>query len=222
MGKRKILLLEDNEALHDTIREVLEDDGFEVTSLYDGKSAQDSLYESSFDLLLLDVNVPHLSGFELLKEARERGVNTPALFITSRDTMVDVEEGFSSGADDYIRKPFAIKELLLRINSILLRRFMHPSSKRVEITKDLSFDMQQDILYRGDEQINISIKTKSLLKLLLERRGEIVTHEVILDRLWDYDETSSDDALRTYIKELRKVIGKEQIQSHKRLGYQLR
>ncbi len=219
--KKKILLLEDDEALHDTLKDILEDEGYAVTSAYDGDMADDLLYESSFDLLILDVNVPAQSGFELLKSARGRGVMAPALFVTSRDSLEDVEEGFLSGADDYIRKPFAIKELVLRVKSMMLRRFSHPIDKRVEIAHNIFYDTINGGVFDKDEKINLSSKTDALLKLLLERRGSIVTHEVIAQRLWSFDETPSDDALRTYIKELRKLLGKEKIVSHKRLGYQL-
>jgi len=113
--KAKLLLLEDDSALNETITEYLEEQGYEVVSVFDGDEAQDRVYETPFDLLLLDVNVPGIDGFSLLKAARETGTKTPAIFLTSRRALADVESGFESGAEDYLRKPFALKELLLRI-----------------------------------------------------------------------------------------------------------
>ncbi|HHB93977.1 MAG TPA: response regulator transcription factor, partial [Campylobacterales bacterium] len=119
MSKAKILLLEDDSNLNDTITEFLEDEGYVVDNAYNGYEAQDKLYESKYDLLLLDVNTPGVDGFSVLKEARENGVVSPSIFITSLDGVDDLERGFKSGCDDYIRKPFILKELLIRIETLL-------------------------------------------------------------------------------------------------------
>ncbi len=222
MKKAKILLLEDDSNLSETVCEFLEDAGYDVVTAYDGVSAQEKLYEQRFDLLLLDVNVPSPNGFELLKESRRNGVETPAIFITSLHDIADVESGYESGADDYIRKPFALKELLLRIESMRKRNFFHHAKERIALDEHISYDDTNAELYCGDERIMLHQKEAKLLKLLMQRRGEVVTHEVIQEYLWDFDETPSDTALRTYIKNLRKRIGKDKIVSHKRLGYQLR
>lgn len=222
MNPARLLLLEDDVTLHETLKEYLEEEGFEVVGAFDGESAQDLLFEQSFDLLILDVNVPRENGFALLRHARSHGIHAPALFITSRDAMEDVEEGFESGADDYLRKPFALKELFLRVQSMLRRRFSHPPDARIEIAQGVSYDMLAGTLYYHDEAVVLGNKQQRLLALLLQRRGEVVTHETIASHLWDFDETPSDDALRTYIKELRKIVGKERIISHKRTGYQFR
>ncbi len=222
MKKAKILLLEDDANLNETVCEFLEDENYEVISVFDGLQAQEKLYEQRFDLLLLDVNVPSPNGFELLKESRKNGVETPAIFITSLNSIDDVEAGYESGADDYIRKPFALKELLLRIQSIRKRNFFHHVDERIFIDEHISYHDTNAELYIDDKIISLHQKEAKLLKLLIQRRGEVIAHEVILEYLWDYDETPSDTALRTYIKNLRKRIGKDKIVSHKRLGYQLR
>ncbi len=220
MKKARILLLEDDVNLSETVEEYLSDEGYEVLCAYDGESAQDAIYEESFDLLLLDVNVPGPNGFELLKEARENGTATPAVFITSRNAMEDVESGFESGADDYIRKPFALKELLLRVQTILKRNFFHNPKERMDLGGGLAYDVEAGLLYRGGESVPLNDKMARLLKLFIQRKGEVISHEVIFEHLWNFDEEPSDTALRTYIKELRKLLGKERIVSHKRLGYQ--
>ncbi len=222
MEKAKILFLEDDAALHETVFEALEEEGYAVCGVYDGETAEDRLYETRFDLLLLDVNVPKLDGFGLLRRARARGVDTPALFLTTRDEAADVEEGFESGADDYVRKPFGLRELLLRVRSMLRRRFSHPADGRIDLGEGLAFDAQDGVLYRNGEAFSLGTKPRRLMTLLVERRGQVVSHEVIAEQLWDFDETPSDTALRTYIKALRKIVGKERIVSHKRTGYQFR
>ena len=121
--KTKILLLEDDLNLSDTVCDYLEEKGFEVICVYDGEEALSSIYENRFDLLLLDVNVPIKNGFQVLKEIRKDGNNTPAIYITSLNSVDSLEQGYSSGCDDYIRKPFELKELLIRIQTILKREF---------------------------------------------------------------------------------------------------
>jgi DNA-binding response OmpR family regulator len=222
MKNATILLLEDDTALHETLSEYLDEEGFEVVGCFDGESAEDQLYERSFDLLILDVNVPGKNGFEVLREARERGVETPALFLTTRDSAADAERGFESGADDYVRKPFSLKELLLRVQSMLRRRFSHPVSERLDLGGGLSFDLQNALLYDNGEPVKLAEKPRKLLELLLQRRGDVVTHEVINTHLWGFEETPSEEALRTYIKTLRSAVGKDRIISHKRTGYQFR
>lgn len=222
MKKATLLLLEDDVTLHETLREYLEEEGFEVVGLFDGEAAEDQLYERTFDLLILDVNVPGKNGFEVLRDARLHGVKTPALFLTTRDAEADVEKGFQSGADDYVRKPFSLKELSLRVQSMLRRRFSHPQNERMVLGDTLEFDLQNGLLYREGEPVKLADKPRKLLALLLQRKGEVVTHEVIIEHLWGFDENPSDDALRTYVKTLRNEIGKDRIVSHKRTGYQFR
>ena len=218
--KKAILLLEDDVVLHETLLEYLEEAGFDVHGAFDAEAAEELLYERTFDLLLLDVNVPKKNGFELLRCAREHGVQAPALFLTTRDGLDDVEKGFLSGADDYVRKPFALKELLLRVQSLLLRRFSHPLANRLDLEGGLSFDLEHAQLYRNDELIILAEKPRKLLSLLIAHRGEVITHEQIASHLWGFDEAPSDAALRTYIKTLRSLVGKARIVSHKRAGYQ--
>lgn len=218
--KKAILLLEDDVVLHETLLEYLEEAGFDVHGAFDAEAAEELLYERTFDLLLLDVNVPKKNGFELLRCAREHGVQAPALFLTTRDGLDDVEKGFLSGADDYVRKPFALKELLLRVQSLLLRRFSHPLANRLDLEGGLSFDLEHAQLYRNDELIILAEKPRKLLSLLIAHRGEVITHEQIASHVWGFDEAPSDAALRTYIKTLRSLVGKARIVSHKRAGYQ--
>ncbi len=216
---KKILLLEDDVNLSETVEEFLTEEGFEVEAVYDGQSAEERIYENAYDLFLFDVNVPSPNGFELLKSSREQGKTTPAIFITSLNSTDDLSKGFESGCDDYIRKPFALKELLLRVNNILQRNFYHNPNETLKIDSELSYDVKADELLRQGEKVALHNKEKLLLKLFLQHSNEQISHEVIYQHLWGFDEEPSDDALRTYIKNLRKVLGKDRIVSIKRYGY---
>jgi DNA-binding response OmpR family regulator len=217
--KAKILLLEDDTTLSDTVVEFLEESGFEVSPAYDGEEASELIYEQSFDLLLLDVNVPLLNGFELLKQKRSEGLTTPAIYITSLNSIESLEIGYDSGCDDYIRKPFALKELLFRVTTILKRGFFHQQSERISLDKEIEYDTDSNLLYVEQQEYKLNSKESLLLKLFLQNRGEVLSHDKIYETLWSYEESPSESSLRTYIKNLRKIIGKEKIVSIKKLGY---
>jgi DNA-binding response OmpR family regulator len=215
----KILLLEDDSNLNETVTEFLEEEGHDVISVYDGHEAQEKLYESKYDLLLLDINVPGIDGLDLLKESREEGVVAPAIYITSMDSVDDLERGFESGCDDYIRKPFALKELKIRVETLLKRGFFHEQKELIVIAENIHYDIKNNTLLIDSKTISLGNKESRLLKLFMKTEGEVIAHERIYKHLWDYDEEPSDTALRTYIKNLRKIIGKERIVSIKKQGY---
>lgn len=217
--KQRILLLEDDVTLNETVEEYLEENGYEVRAVFDGQEAAEAMYEKSFDLFILDVNVPFQDGFSLLKERREEDDKTPAIYITSLNSVESLEQGYESGADDYIRKPFALKELKLRVESILKRGYFHNNDDKINISDSLEFDINNSTLYKEGEEVSLNTKESKLLKLFLQHKNEPLSHERIYEALWDYDETPSDESLRTYIKNLRKHLGKERIVSIKKLGY---
>ena len=216
--KTKLLLLEDDLTLSETVLDYFEEEGFDVTTVYDGDEAQEIMYEEKFDLFLLDVNVPSQNGFELLKAVRKGGNTTPAIFITSLNSMTSLEEGFESGCDDYIRKPFELKELLLRVQTIIKREFSNKDVV-VQIDENISFNTGTNELKKDDEIVQLNFKEQKLLKFFLQNKDELLIHDRIYDYVWDYDEQYSDNSLRTYIKNLRKVLGKDRIVSLKKLGY---
>ncbi|MBE0491554.1 MAG: response regulator transcription factor [Sulfurospirillum sp.] len=217
--KAQLLLLEDDTNLSDTLCEFLDEQGYSVVPIYDGDAALDNAYENRYDLLLLDVNVPGINGFELLQELRAHGIKTPAIFLTSLNSLEDLSIGYESGCDDYIRKPFALKELLLRVQTLLRREFFHENSDLITLAQNVNYDLVNNELCVDGITQRLQNKEALLLKLFVQRRGEVVSHSVILDALWNYDETPSEEAVRTYIKNLRKILGKEAIISVKKLGY---
>ena len=214
----KILYLEDDIALSETVAEFLSDEGFDVVTVYGGDEALEAVYKGSFDMLLLDVNVPQINGFTLLQELRNANISTPAIFTTSLNSIDDLSRGYDCGADDYIKKPFLLKELLFRIKALLKREFK-TQSELTKITKDIDFNTLANELIVDNRKILLNPKEVLLLKLLLKHKNECVSFEKIYQSVWSFDEMHSDMSLRTYIKNLRKYIGKENILSIKKVGY---
>jgi DNA-binding response OmpR family regulator len=137
------------------------------------------------------------------------------------DSVEDLEKGFESGCDDYIRKPFSLKELLIRIETLLKRSFYHEVSEYIQLDEHIAYDITKENLLIDGQSVALGNKEAKLLKLFLKHKDEVLSHERIYKHLWDYDEEPSDSALRTYIKNLRKIIGKEKIVSIKKQGYKL-
>ncbi|MDD5405417.1 MAG: response regulator transcription factor [Sulfurovaceae bacterium] len=217
----KILLLEDDYTLNEIITEFLEERGFIVISAYDGEEVFDIIYENAFDIFLFDVKVPIQNGFDILKELRKTGIDTPTIFITSLFGINDVSTAFEIGCDDYLRKPFELQELYLRINSILKRNF-DKYNQQIEISHIVSFDFKNGkLLMKDAEEIILQAKEANILKTLLQNSNNIVTNEILIKSAWSFDETATEDSLRTHIKNLRKYIGKEYIQNIRGRGYML-
>jgi len=215
---RTILLLEDDTQLHSTIRQFLEHLGYRVVSTYDAHEAKEQLYEKRVDLMLLDVKVPYQNGFDLLAELREEGSDTPAIFITSLHTVEDLTRGFDAGCDDYIRKPFALKELQMRIEANLKKSFQTYDST-VHIDKDKIFDINKYELRVDGMSVPLKQKESRLLAYLLSHPDETLAYERLYHALWEYDEEPRPASLRTYIHTLRSHLGRERIETVKNIGY---
>jgi len=215
---QKLLLLEDDLQLSDTVKQFLEFKGYEVYCAYDGFEAQNIMYEKHIDLMLLDVKVPYLDGFEFLKKVRTEGRELPAIFITSLNSVEDVEKGFAIGCDDYIRKPFALKELLVRVESLLKRSF-GTHDENVDLGNGVLFNTKEMILLKNKIKIPLKTKELKLLSLFLQHTNKLLDYEKINEALWEYDEEPSSGSLRTYIKILRSTIGKDKIETIKNIGY---
>lgn len=216
--KLKILLLEDDIELNDTVTRFLTHEGFEVFQSFDANDAKDRVFEQSFELWLFDVKVPFQSGVDLLNELRKEGYDTPAIFITSLSSVDDVSLGFESGCDDYIRKPFALKELKSRIEAVVRRRY-GATGERIIIDETYSFDPLDRELYKADERVGLKPKEVSLLALFLKHKEHILTKENIFEELWSYGEEPNEGSLRTFVKVLRQHLGKSSIETIKDVGY---
>lgn len=218
MAQPTILLLEDDLQLSDTVKQFLEYSGYKVYPAYDASEAKDILYEKSIDLMLLDIRVPHQNGFDFLQEVRDSGNFTPAIFTTSLNSVDDVTQGFDIGCDDYIRKPFALKELGARVEAILKRNF-GTQNNLVSIGDDYSFDIKGSFLMHHGKKVALKNKETKLLALFLKHPNALLSYEAIFEVLWEYDETPSQGSLRAYINTLRQYLGKERIETVKHSGY---
>ena len=213
----KILLLEDDLILNEIIEEFLQDLGYEVHCVYDGMEASETIYDEHFDLLILDVNVPNITGFEFLKNLREVSITTPAIFITSLNSIEDIEEGFNVGADDYLKKPFELKELELRINNI--KRLLHLDSDGITIDDNIHFNTKLNYIDYDGIKTKLPLKEAQVLKYLLKNTNRCVSQEELASNIWTYESAPTSSTIRTYIKNIRKIIGEEYIETIKGVGY---
>jgi DNA-binding response OmpR family regulator len=216
--KASILLLEDDQQLSDTVKQFLHYQGYEVFCAYDGLQAQDLAYEKQIDLMLLDIKVPHQDGFDFLQTLREKGVQTPAIFITSLNSVDDVTRGFDIGCDDYIRKPFALKELQVRVEALLKRRY-GTHEEKIDLGGGLFFDITENLLTQENQRVPLKTKEAKLLSLFLTYPNELLTYDKIFEHLWEYEEEPSAGSLRSYVKTVRTFLGKDNIETIKNVGY---
>lgn len=214
----KILLLEDDMILNEIIEEFLLTLNYDVISAFDGDIAEELIYEEKFDLLLFDVNVPNITGFELLKSIRQRNINIPTIFITSRHTSEDVKIGFNSGCDDYIKKPFELSELALRIENIKKLRQIE-SYGQIRIDENTSYNYERKIIFRNNKEFNLSKIESKILEYFIKNKNKTLSIDQISVNNWLYDEIPEDTTIRTYIKNLRKKLNNETITTLKGIGY---
>jgi len=214
----KILLLEDDPILSEIIEEFLVEHGFHVTLFFDGKAALDAIFEHKFDLLLLDINVPSLNGFELLKEIKTARITTPVIFITSLDQISDVKKGFALGAEDYLKKPFDLEELLVRIERT---KKLHniDTNERIILAYELFFDPANYEIITPETSYKLRKKEAQLLEYFLKHKNRVLSFEEIIEEVWRFEETPTHATVRTYIKNLRSYGLEALIENTKGVGY---
>ncbi len=210
----RILLLEDDKLFNETLQDFLEEEGFVLDCALDPYTALDLTYENNYELYLFDVNLPYESGFDLLEKLRSGDDMTPVIFLTSRDDKASLQEGFAKGADDYMKKPIDLDELLLRIHALLRRQVRR---QRVSIGA-YTLDMVGKTLYLDNVALEVTQKAIELLVLLVEAKGEVVSSEIIKNRLWAAGQHASDGSLRVYVTQLKKYFP-ESISNVRGIGY---
>jgi len=198
-----ILLLEDDRLFNETLQDFLEEEGFVVSTAMDPRNALELSYRCNYDLYLFDVNLPYENGFDLLKRLRESGDRTPTIFLTSREDKASLQEGFLKGADDYMRKPVDLDELLLRIHAVIRRQAREDILKIGDYRLNL---IARSLTDRYGEPVEISQKAVVLLSLLLEADETVVSIERIKDRLWAASRTPSEGAIRVYVAQIKKYF----------------
>jgi len=210
-----ILLLEDDPVLADILVDFLQE-SYEVTHAYSMQEALRLADEKVFDLYLFDINVPDGNGITLLKKLRNFNDETPVIFITAFQGTDHLKAAFHAGGDDFIRKPFELEELMLRIENIK-RHF--GLDTQINLTSTLLFDPQTHTLLGKEGSRRLSTKENACLHYLYQNRRRVVSSEELLHTLWSYEEMPSEDAVRTLIKQLRRLIGKEHIINIRGEGY---
>ena len=213
----KILLLEDDLLFGESIADVLEEEGYEVTLCRNGQEALDATYKDHFDLYLLDINVPLIDGLSLLRELRRADDATPAIYLTSHQGLDTLSEAFEIGADDYLKKPFETDELLVRVHALLRRT----KGKNRRSVGDLCLDELHKCVTIQGREIPFTHKEYQLMALFIHNAGEIVTKDMIMDALWSPSEMISDGAVRVYINRLKQEIGSDRIVNIRGVGYRL-
>src|SRR5438046_36877 len=213
MAKPRVLIIEDDPKMVDFIKLGLDYEGFDVQYAYEGKTGLKMASDNPPDLIILDLMLPGIDGFEVCQRLRLTQ-NVPIIMLTARDEVADRVNGLDLGADDYLTKPFQFKELAARIRAVLRRK----SSAIVEVSKtnpepklltlyDISLDPDLRELHRGDRVVELSQREVDLLKLLMSHPNQVMTREIILDKVWGYDFGGDYNVIEVYIRYLRQKLG---------------
>ena len=222
----RILLAEDDLRLARAVRRVFEEESHSVETVGDGTMALKSASGGAFDVLVLDVMLPEMDGFDVCKRMREGGVQTPVLMLTARTAVQDRVKGLDCGADDYMVKPFAVAELLARVRALGRRGARQSNGRATLRAGDLMLDVSRHSAVRGDKEIELTVKEFQLLELLLRHQGQVLSRTQILDHVWQYDRDFASNVVDIYIHYLRNKVDKgfdrQLIHTIRGVGYTLK
>ena len=218
----KILIIEDEKLLADSLRTMLESKGFQVEAVYDGETGADYAELGIYDLLILDVMMPGLNGYQVARKVRSQRLGTPILMLTAKSGLEDRIEGLNAGADYYLTKPFDMRELLACINALLRRQ---GSQVDELVYGNTALDLATSMLVCGEKSVRLSAKEFDVMRLLLQYRGNNLSKEVILAKVWGYDSNAVENHVEVYVgflrKKLRSIGSNVRIEALRRLGYHL-
>ncbi|MBO7285881.1 MAG: response regulator transcription factor [Alistipes sp.] len=223
MAKREILIVEDDATLRRILRDVLTIKGYEAFVASDGEQGCRLFAEHDVDLVIADVMMPRMDGFEMVRRMRESGANTQFIFLSALDSAEDVVEGFRAGGHDYLRKPFDMSELLVRVESLLSRLEAQDASSELRVGKAL-FNADVGELRDEDRVEHLSSREAAILKMLIQNRGKVVTYQQLLLDLWGDDSYYNLRSMNVFVSHLRtklQRIGSVQIASVRGVGYKL-
>ena len=217
----RILVVEDEVNLNDIIVKKLKLEHYGVDSCFDGEEALDYIFSVEYDVILLDIMLPKLNGFEVVKELRNKGNHTSVLMLTARDSADDKVKGLDLGADDYLVKPFDFNELSARIRAVVRRKYGNSSNKL--IIGDLILDTSEKSVTRAEKKIDLTGKEYEVLEYLVQSKNRILSRDQIKEHVWDYDYEGDSNIIDVLIKNIRKKIdvenGKQIIYTKRGLGY---
>jgi DNA-binding response OmpR family regulator len=218
----KILIIEDEVLLANSLKTLLESKGFQVEAVYDGETGEEYAELGVYDLLILDVMMPKLDGYEVARRVRAKRCATPILMLTAKSGLEDRIQGLNAGADYYLTKPFDSRELLACINALLRRQ-----GNQVDelVFGNTALDLASSLLICGERSVPLSAREFDVMRLLLQARDKNLSKEVILARVWGYDSNAVENHVEVYVGFLRKKlasIGSNiRIEARRRLGYHL-
>lgn len=214
----KILLLEDDKLLNDAITKFLTIEGHVIESYRDGQSVLDTLQELAFDLLILDINVPNINGLSLLEKLQAERIEIPTIFISAIIDIDDISRAFDLGCYDYLKKPFHLKELTLRINKILQTRYL--PKEHLRLSKNYSFDMDSSTLRFNNEVQILTNRQIQIIELLAQNRSRIVNYDMFREYAWD-DLEVDNATIRAEINRLKKGLKDDFISNVRSIGYMI-
>lgn len=218
----KILIIEDEKLLADSLKALLEKKGFDVECVYDGESGEEYAETGVYDLLILDVMMPKMNGFEVAKKVRSKRCGTPILMLTARSGLEDRIQGLNAGADYYLTKPFDTRELLACVNALLRRQGSQVDELSLGNT---ALDLSSCMLICGENGVRLSAKEFDVMRFLLQSKDAVLSKEVILAKVWGYDSNAVENHVEVYVGFLRKKLAaidsNVHIEAVRRLGYRL-
>lgn len=200
----RILVVEDTKDMNLLIVKTLKKAGYSVDGCFDSEEAKLHLLGAEYDAILLDIMMPKLDGYGLLKEIREKGMDTPVLFLTAKDAVADRVKGLDLGADDYLVKPFDFEELLARIRAMTRKR--SGSRSNIFTYADLVVDTQKRMVHRDSKEISLIPKEFTILEHLIRNQGNVISREQLENRIWNYEYSGSSNNIDVYMSRLRKKI----------------
>ncbi len=213
----RILLLEDEMMLQKSILEYLEDLGYQCDGFSDGQKALDALEDSQYDLLILDINVPNLTGIEFFKAIQENHIFTPAIFISANIDIDTISKAFDLGAIDYLKKPFHLKELGIRIQKEI-DNIQKRKSTHITLNKNYTLSLEENALYFNKDVQQLTNKKFQIIKYLATNIGIVITIDTLREYIWD-NEPVSDATIRTEVSRLKKALKEDFIKNIKGVGY---
>ena len=218
----KILLIEDEKLLSDSLKALLTAKGFDVEAVYDGETGAEYALLGIYDLLILDVMMPGMDGYQVARQVRSRRCSVPILMLTARSGVMDRIEGLNAGADYYLTKPFDSRELLACMNALLRRQ-----GEQVDqlVFGNTELDLSTSILHCGEKSIRLSAKEFDIMRFLLQSGSRNLSKEVLLSRVWGFESNAVDNHVEVYVgflrKKLRSIGSNIRIEAVRRLGYHL-
>ena len=202
----RILVIEDEKNLNDIIVKRLKVEHYGVDACYDGAEGLDYILATEYDAIILDVMLPKINGFEILKKIREKKIKTPVLLLTAKDSVEDRVRGLDLGADDYLLKPFAFDELLARIRVLLRKASNTETANNSFSIANLSVDVTSRTVKRDDKSLKLSTREFTILEYMIRNKGKILSRDTIEQHIWNYDYEGGTNVIDVYIRYLRKKI----------------